>query len=331
MQDLLKKLFRGEVLSRAEAKSAMGYMMDGSAQPEEIAAFLGSISARGETVQEIVGCVEAMREKSLKFETKRTDLIDVCGTGGDDLNTFNISTTNALLLSSLGLGVVKHGNRAVSSRSGSADVLEKLGIPTGLKSTEEFEKSGFVFLFAPHHHPAMKNVAPVRKTLGLRTIFNMLGPLSNPAPVRRQVVGVYSSRLVPLMAEALKTLGVDDALVVYGEDGLDEISLSTWTQCARVRQGRVEHLIISAHDFGVPSERVKTLLGGSSEENAKITEAILSGEPGPKRDIVLMNAAAALVVAGQANTWKEGVELARSAIDSGRARQKLDELRRTPS
>ncbi len=327
MKHLLRKLFKGQILTREEAREAMDEMMEGNVSPEEVAGFLGAIAARGESSGELVGCVEAMRAKALPFSTARRDLIDVCGTGGDDLGTFNISTTNALLLSSLGLGVVKHGNRAVSSQSGSADVLEKLGIPiSGDRLQKDFEAKGFVFLFAPDFHPAMKHVGPVRRALGVRTIFNMLGPLANPAPVKRQVIGVFEPRLVALMAEALKELGAEDALVVCGEDGLDEISLSQPTLCARVRSGKLELFTLTPEDFGVTRAPVEALRGGLSEDNAKITESILQGEKGPRRDVVVINAAAALVISGLAKDWKDGARLAAEAIDSGKAQIKLHEL-----
>lgn len=328
MKNLLKKLFKGQVLTREEAREAMSYMISGAAIPEEIAAFLGSMAARGETAQELVGCVEAMRTHALPFACRRTDLIDVCGTGGDELHTFNISTTNALLLAAAGLGVVKHGNRAVSSQSGSADVLEKLGIAIeGTQLSDSFEHEGFVFLFAPNFHPSMKHVGPVRRALGLRTIFNMLGPLANPAPVKKQVIGVFEKRLVPLIAEALQTLGTEDALVVCGDDGLDEISLSTTTTAARVSRGKIDLLTLSPKDFGLLEAPFSALRGGTSEENAKITEAILQGEKGPRRDVVLLNASAALVVSGLAKDWLDGVRIAAETIDSGKAFHKLQILR----
>jgi anthranilate phosphoribosyltransferase len=327
MKHILRKVFKGQILTREEAREAMDSMMEGRASPEEIAGFLGALAARGESSQEIVGCVEAMRARALPFVTQRLDLIDVCGTGGDHLDTFNISTTNALLLASLGLGVVKHGNRAVSSQSGSADVLEKLGIPiSGDTLQRDFDAKGFVFLFAPDFHPAMKHVAAIRRALGVRTLFNVLGPLANPAPVKRQVIGVFEPRLVALMANALKELGVEDALVVCGEDGLDEVSLSQSTLAARVRKDQIELFSLTPEDFGVARAPVEALRGGLSSDNARITESVLKGEQGPRRDVVLINAGAALVVCGMAEDWRAGARLAAEAIDSGKARAKLQEL-----
>ncbi len=329
MKRYLQKLFRGEALNRAEACEAMSIMMRGEAQAEELAAFLGAIAARGEAKDEIVGCVEAMRAHALPFPVKRRDLIDVCGTGGDGAETFNISTTNALVLAAAGLGVVKHGNRAVSSQSGSADVLEKLGLTiTGTPDelARRVDQAGFAFLFAPAFHPAMKHIAPVRKALGLRTIFNLLGPLANPAPVQRQVIGVYARKLVPLLAEAARDLGTEHTLIVWGEDGLDELSLSAPTIVAEVKGKTIRHLTLTPEDFGLARGPLTALKGGTSETNALITKAIISGEKGAKRDIVLMNAGAALVVAGFAKTWREGAELAAQLIDTGKAQAKLLEL-----
>lgn len=334
MKAYLKRLFQGSALSREEARAAMETIMDGKATPEELAGFLGAIAARGETRHELVGCVEAMRARALPFPVQRRDLIDVCGTGGDGAETFNISTTNALLLAASGLGVVKHGNRAVSSQSGSADVLERLSIPID-ESPEQLlrkvEDQGFAFLFAPQFHPAMRNVAPVRKALGVRTLFNLLGPLANPAPVKRQVIGVFEQRLVPLLAEALLDLGSEEGLVVWGEDGLDEISIAASTQVAHVSKGQIRYLHLTAEDFGLPRAKLETVRGGSSDVNARITLDIFQGKKGPQRDIVVINAAAALVVAGSARTWLEAARLAESIIDSGKALAKLQELQRTRS
>ncbi|MBC7530122.1 MAG: anthranilate phosphoribosyltransferase [Oligoflexus sp.] len=329
MKAYLKRLFQGLPLSREEARSAMESIMEGQASPEELAGFLGAIAARGETRHELVGCVEAMRSRALLFPVKRTDLIDVCGTGGDGADTFNVSTANALLLAASGLGVVKHGNRAVSSLSGSADVLEELkiaidGSPEQL--VQNVEDFGFAFLFAPMFHPAMRNIAPIRKALGVRTIFNLLGPLANPAPVKKQVVGVFEQRLVQLIAESMLDLGTEEGLVVWGEDGLDEISIAALTQVARVHQGRVKYFKLAPEDFGLPRAPLASIKGGSSETNARIILDIFEGKKGPTRDVVVINAAAALVIAGRAKTWLEGARLAESIIDSGKALGKVKEL-----
>ncbi|RYZ50483.1 MAG: anthranilate phosphoribosyltransferase, partial [Proteobacteria bacterium] len=250
-------------------------------------------------------------------------------TGGDGADTFNVSTTNALLLAAAGLGVVKHGNRAVSSLSGSADVLEQLKIKvtdTNENLLKTIEEKGFAFLFAPQFHPAMRNIGPVRRALGVRTIFNLLGPLANPAPVKRQVIGVFEARLVPLIAGAMQDLGTEEGLVVWGEDGLDELSIAAQSQVAHLKNGEIRHFHLNPSDFGLKPASIDEIKGGNAEVNAAITLDIFKGRKGPKRDIVVMNAAAALVVAGKAQTWAEGARLAESIIDSGKALAKIKEL-----
>jgi anthranilate phosphoribosyltransferase len=329
MKVYLKALFQGQLLSREQTRAAMQDIMDGKASPEELAGLLGAISARGESRQELVGAVEAMRSRALPFPVTRKDLIDVCGTGGDGADTFNVSTTNALLLAAAGLGVVKHGNRAVSSLSGSADVLEKLNIKvtdTNENLLKTIEEKGFAFLFAPQFHPAMRNIGPVRKALGVRTIFNLLGPLANPAPVKRQVIGVCEARLVPLIAEAMQDLGTEEGLVVWGEDGLDELSIAAASQVAHLKDGKIQYLKLDPSDFGLPKASLDAIKGGSCEVNAAITLEIFGGSKGPRRDIVVMNAAAALVIAGKAKTWADGARLAESILDSGKAMAKIKEL-----
>lgn len=332
MRVFLQKLFQGQTLSETEAEQAIGCMMRGEAAAEEIAAFLGALAARGEGVSEIVGAARGLRQHARPLSSLRSDLIDVCGTGGDGAETFNVSTCNALILAAAELGVAKHGNRAVSSRCGSADVLEALGLPIELESqvaSAQLEQLGFVFLFAPLYHPAMKHVAGVRKSLGVRTLFNLLGPLANPAGVRRQVVGVFAERWLKPIAQSLQALGSEDALVVWGSDGLDELSISAETQVVRVRGPgeRLERFVLAPEDFGLKRAPLSTLKGGDRHENARIIEAILQGEVGPRRDIVLMNAGAALVIAGLAQTWRDGAAIAGALIDSGRAFAKLEQLR----
>ncbi len=330
MKAFLTRLFQGFTLTASEAEAAMDLMMAGHARPEEIAAYLGALAARGETVAEIVGSVRSMRRQALPFPVKRRDLIDVCGTGGDGAETFNISTANALLLAAAGLGVVKHGNRAVSSLSGSADVLEALGLNLE-KSPEQVaqsvDQSGFGFLFAPLFHPAMKHVAPTRKVLGVRTLFNLLGPLANPAPVKRQVVGVFAEKWLEPVASSLLELGTEQALVVWGSDGLDEITLSGPTHAILVKDGRQQRLLLQPEDFGIAKAPLSALKGGDKTRNAEIIIRILKGEEqGPARDIVLINAGAALCIAGLAEDWRSGAELAASVITSGASQRKLIEL-----
>ncbi len=330
MKVFLQKLFQGETLSIEEAEAAMQAMMRSEASPEEMAGFLGAIASRGETVAEIVGCARAMRRQGRLLKLEREDLIDVCGTGGDGADTFNISTCNALILASAGLGVAKHGNRAVSSRAGSADVLEALGIRIDLSVEEAadcLDKKGFAFLFAPLYHPAMKSVAAVRKSLGVRTLFNILGPLCNPAQVKRQVVGVFAEKWLDPVAEALQNLGTQEALVVWGSDGLDEISLGGVTHAVHLKDGQRRRIALSPQDFGLRTQPLSEVKGGDKQANARMIEEILEGQAGPKRDIVLMNAGAALVVAGLAQTWRDGAAIAAALIDSGRALAKLEQLR----
>ncbi|WP_141731635.1 anthranilate phosphoribosyltransferase [Oligoflexus tunisiensis] len=330
MKAYLQKLFKSQDLTREEAAAATSLIMQGAVSVEETAGFLGALAGKGETVDEIVGCVSSMRAHAVALQPRRPDLIDVCGTGGDGAETFNISTCNALVLAAAGLGVCKHGNRAVSSRCGSADVLEALGVAIDLqpdRAAAAIDACGFAFLFAPHYHPAMKYVGPVRRALGVRTVFNLLGPLANPAPVKHQVVGVFDPDLVPMMAAALQKLGAESALVVCGDGGLDELSLSGPSRVSQLKDGRIEHFTLSPEDFGVARAPLETLKGGDKEANARIIEAILHGERSPRRDIVVMNAGAALVVSGRASSWREGADQIAVVIDSGRAFQTLEKIR----
>jgi anthranilate phosphoribosyltransferase len=326
----LQKLFKSQNLTREEAEAATHLIMQGGVSAEETAGFLGALAGKGETVDEIVGCASTLRAHAVTLKPKRQDLIDVCGTGGDGADTFNVSTCNALVLAAAGLGVCKHGNRAVSSRCGSADVLETLGVAIDMqvdRAAAAIDRHGFAFLFAPHYHPAMKFVGPVRRALGVRTVFNLLGPLANPAPVKQQVLGVFDPALVPMMAEALLKLGTEAALVVCGEGGLDEFSLSGPSRVSQVKNGRLEHFTVSPEDFGVSRAPLETLKGGDKEANARIVEAILRGEQSPRRDIVVMNAGAALVISGRAASWREGAAQAAAVIDSGRALETLEKIR----
>jgi len=326
----LQKLFKSQNLTREEAQAATTLIMQGGASVEEIAGFLGALAGKGETVEEIVGCASTLRAHAVALQPKRQDLIDVCGTGGDGAETFNVSTCNALVLAAAGLGVCKHGNRAVSSRCGSADVLETLGVAIDMqpeRAAAAIDACGFAFLFAPHYHPAMKHVGPVRRALGVRTVFNLLGPLANPAPVKRQVLGVFDPDLVPMMAEALQKLGTESALVVCGEGNLDELSLSGPSRVSQLKDGRIERLSLSPEDFGLSRAPLETLKGGDKDVNARIVEAILRGERSPRRDIVVMNAGAALVISGHARSWREGAEHIAGVIDSGQALQTLEKIR----
>src|SRR5213594_4536521 len=327
-------------LTRIEAAAAMDAIMSGAATNAQIAAFLTALRMKGETVEELIGFAQVMREKVARVPTRgeetaaltgtdREMLIDTCGTGGDATGTFNVSTATAFVVAGAGLRVAKHGNRSVSSLCGSADVVETLGISLELppdKVTRCIEEVGIGFLYAPLLHTAMKHVMPARREMGVRTVFNMLGPLTNPAGANAQVIGVYSAALTEPLARVLAELGTIRAFVVHGADNLDEISNTGESRISEVREGVVRTSTVRPEDFGVPRASIGDLLGGDREQNAEIIRAILAGEPGPKRDIVLMNASAALVAGGRARDLKEGVELAARAIDTGAARGKHDQL-----
>lgn len=329
--ELLKIVLSGRALDRAQARAAMNALIGGGVTDAQAGAFLAALRVRGETVPELIGFAEAMRARAVKVKAKRRPLLDTCGTGGDGSGTFNISTTVAFVAAGAGAAVAKHGNRAVSSRSGSADVLEALGVRTDITprlAAECVDVAGVGFLFAPAHHPAVAKVGPIRRQLGTRTVFNLLGPLSNPAGAKRQLLGVYSTALVAPLAEALKALGAEDAMVVSSKDGLDELSLSGPTIVARLRGGKVSVCELTPESVGLKRRPLKALAGGDADKNAWITRAVLFGESGPARDVCLLNAAAALMVVGLARDWKEGLAMAADSIDSGRAAASLAILRR---
>lgn len=315
-------------LSEAEMAECMKEIMEGRAADSQIGAFLTALRIKGETVDEITGAARIMREKAALIEAPE-GVIDTCGTGGDLSNTFNISTVSAIVVAAAGVPVAKHGNRAVSSRSGSADVLEALGVRIDLPP-EKVEKclfdTGFGFLFAPLFHPAMKYAIGPRRELGIRTVFNILGPLTNPANAKRQVLGVFSDRLTEPLARVLGNLGAEDAIVVHGEDGLDEISICDGTRASRFRKGSVENMYFSPEDFGMERAKIDDLVGGDREENAGIAREILRGGKGPKSDVVLINSAAAISVSGKADDMATALEMAKDAINSGRAVRKLEEI-----
>lgn len=326
----LKRLLAGETLDSRQSRAAMSALISGEVTDAQAGAFLAALRVRGETVPELVGFAEAMRARAVKVRPKRRPLIDTCGTGGDGSGTFNISTTVAFIAAGAGAAVAKHGNRAVSSRSGSADVLEALGVRTNVSAklaAECVDVAGVGFLFAPLHHPAVAKVGPIRRQLGARTVFNLLGPLSNPAGARRQLLGVYSADLVTPLAEALKTLGSEEAMVVASKDGLDEISLSAPTVIAHLRRGRITTSVFKPELHGLMRRPLSALAGGDAKKNAWITRAVLFGQSGPAREVCLINAAAALMVAGMAKSWKEGLAMAADSIDSGRAAASLAILR----
>lgn len=329
MQETLSKLALGADLAAAEAEEAMRSIMAGEATPAQIGAFLMGLRQKGETVEEILGCARAMRAFATPVHTRHPLLVDTCGTGGDGAGTFNISTTAAFVVAGAGVPVAKHGNRAASSRTGSADVLEALGVRIDLTPEDVghcLDEVGIGFLFAVRHHGAMRHASGPRRELGLRTVFNLLGPLCNPAGAQVQVVGVPAARWVAPIAEVLRQLGARRALVVHGADGLDELTVTGPSLLADTRETGAPHQV-RPEDVGLATAPPEALRGGAPAENAAILVAILEGEPGPRRDVVLLNAAAALVAAGMAADLEAGVALARRAIDSGAARQRLEALR----
>jgi anthranilate phosphoribosyltransferase len=329
VQEALARLLEGRDLSRAQAREVMGEIMEGKATPAQIGGFLVALRLKGETADEIAGCAEAMRAHVLAVKPQRSDLVDTAGTGGDGAGTFNISTAAALVAAAAGAAVAKHGNRAVSSASGSADVLEALGFQLELPA-ERIERSidelGFGFLFAPSHHPAMRHAARVRKELAARTVFNVLGPLTNPAGARAQVVGVYEPELVETIATVLARLGSRRAFVVHGAGGIDELSPAGPNLVCEVSGGKVRRREIDPKEFGVPRCRPADLGGGSPAENADTIRDIFAGIKGAKREAVLLNAGGAIAAGGHARDLEEGYRIAAEALDSGAAGERLEAL-----
>jgi len=325
----IKRVVDGQHLGRDEMYQIFGDVMDGKTSDVQKSAFLIALRMKGETPDEITGAAIAMRERVTPLDVDRESLVDTCGTGGDGRGTFNISTLAAIVAAGAGANVAKHGNRAVSSSCGSADLLTALGVHIDLdapRMSQVLQRTGISFLFAPKLHPAMGAVVGVRRELGVRTIFNVLGPLTNPAFAKRQVLGVYSDHLVDVVARVLLALGAEHALVVHSRDGLDEISVSAPTHVCEVRDGAIRTYDITPDDLGVETHPIETLAGGDASENARIAHSILGGEEGARRDIVAANAGAALYVAGAAATLRDGVAMARAAMASGAARAKLEEL-----
>ena len=316
-----------------EAKSKFEQLFSGNMDEKEARSLLIDMAKRGESADEIAAAAEVMRAHSVKLPVSddlRQKLIDNCGTGGDKSGSFNISSTVSLLLAGAGCYVAKHGNRSITSRSGSADMLESLGVRLDLSPQQQvrmLEETGFTFIFAIHHHPAMKFIMPIRKSIEHRTIFNILGPLSNPADVRKQLIGVFDTSFVKRVAEALKRLGTTSAMVVSSRDGLDEISLSDVSEAVSLKDGELNSLTIDPTEFGIKRSTLLEIKGGDAALNATITKGILEGEiDGAKRDIVLINAAAALIVDGQARDFQDGLQIAKETIDSGRAKEALEKI-----
>ena len=329
IQQSLPRLLDGHDLARDEARDVMSEIMRGEATQAQIGGFLVALRAKGETSEEIAGCAEAMREHVLPVRPRRDDLVDTAGTGGDGARTINISTAAALVAAAAGAAVAKHGNRAVSSACGSADVLEALGFELELDApriARSIDELGFGFLFAPSHHPAMRHAAPVRKELATRTVFNVLGPLTNPAGARAQVVGVYSPELVLTIAQVLAQLGARRAYVVHGAGGIDELSPVGTNLVAEVVDGDVRELELDPLELGVPRCTVDELRGGSPAENAAAIREVFSGADGGRRSAVLLNAAGAIAAGGHAEDLREGLELARETVDSGAASERLEKL-----
>src|SRR5262245_1948390 len=329
--ELIQKMIDRVDLTEQEARGAMEEIMAGQATDAQIAGFLTALRMKGETAPELIGFARVMREKAEPlWDGEALPVLDTAGTGGDRSGTFNISTAAAFVAAGVGVRVAKHGNRSASSRCGSADVMEALGIDIQLP-TDRLRRAiadvGIGFLFAQRFHTSMKYVMPVRAQLKVRTVFNILGPLANPASACFQVVGVSTPEIMELMANALHGLGVKHAFVVHGANGMDEVSIASRTYVVEIRDDEVRQFVMTPEDFGIASARLDAILGGDSAENAAIIESVFRGERGPRRDVVLLNAAPAIVAAGAAPTWKEGIRLAADSIDSGSALKKLQELR----
>jgi anthranilate phosphoribosyltransferase len=329
IKEAIGALVKGQNLSREDAAQVMEEIMSGQATPAQLGAFLTALSIKGETAEEIAGLASVMQAKAIPVKVEGP-VLDVVGTGGDGLNTFNISTVAALVAAGAGLKVAKHGNRAATSKCGSADVLEKLGVKIDLSAAQVehcIQTAGIGFMFAPAFHPAMKFAGGPRREIGIRTVFNMLGPLTNPARAKYEVLGVPSTALAEKMAPALVRLGIRHALVVHGENGMDEITNSGTSLIWEIKNGEVSPpRRVAPEDFGLSRANGHTVDGGTPEENAATILNILNGTRGAQRDIVVMNAAAALVAGEKAGTWKEGAALAQETLDSGRAREKLEQL-----
>jgi anthranilate phosphoribosyltransferase len=327
--ELLEKVVRHEDLTADEAAGAMREVMEGRANPAALGALLSALVMKGERPSEIVGFARTMREHAVKLSAPAGEVFDTCGTGGDRSGTFNISSAAALLVAACGVPVAKHGNRSVSSRCGSADVFEALGVNVAASPAtveRSLRETGIAFFFARTFHPSMRHAAQVRSDLGIRTAFNLLGPLTNPAGATRQLVGVPRPELTELLARALMLLGSKRAWVVHGADGIDEISTTGYTKVSECRDAAVNTFYVHPADFGIPKSDPAALKGGDAQENAAIVREVLAGTRGPRRDVVVLNAGVALFVAGRVDTIKEGIAVAAAAIDSGAAQQRLQQM-----
>lgn len=329
IQQAIAKVVGGAHLTRDESKAAMTIIMEGNATQSQIGSLMTALRMKGETADEIGGFAETMRGKANAVLTERVNLLDTCGTGGDGADTFNISTASAIVAAAGGIRVAKHGNRAMSSKSGSADVLEALGVRIGIRAeaaAECLERIGICFMFAQAHHPSMKHAAVPRKEIGIRTVFNLLGPLTNPAGADRQLIGIFDRNRTELVAEVLGSLGIKRGLVVASYDGLDEISISAATKVTELKDGDLRTFDIAPDDLGLRAYPLSDVVGGDAAHNADIIRRVFAGETGACRDIILANAGACFYVTGRCSTLQEGVKLAGAAIDSGQAAEKLEQL-----
>lgn len=329
IKEFISHIVSGKDLSRIDARTVLLRIISGEVEPVQTAGFLTALKAKGETVDEMVGFVQAMRDRMIPVRSSQPDTVDLCGTGGDRKGTFNISTTASFVVAGAGLAVAKHGNRSVSSKCGSADILEKLGAKIDL-SPDAAERClaeiGYTFLFAPNFHPAMKNVAPLRRALGIPTVFNILGPLCNPASIRRQLIGVYDSCLARLMAKTLQELAHESALVVHSKDGLDEISPAGSTEGILLCNRSIRKMNINPESMGIKAKNIDSLLVRDMDESIRLMQSVLQGNKSIARDAVLMNAAAALYIGGRADSLAKGMLPAAEAVDSGKAMWKLEEF-----
>lgn len=329
IRDTLENLLKQRDLTRAEASALMDAIVSGELSDVQIAAVVVALRAKGETVEEIAGFVSSLRDKVIRVTAAREGLVDTCGTGGDGTHTFNISTAAALVAAGAGVGIAKHGNRALSSRCGSADVLDALGVENVAPDRvgEVIDRAGIGFMFAPAHHPALKHAAAARKALGVRTVFNLLGPMANPAFVRRQLVGVFDPNLTETVAKVLRSLGSERVFVVHGSDGSDEVTVAGETRVTSLDNGAITTFTFVPESVGIARADARAVRGGSVAENAASIASILDGTKGPRRDAVVLNAGFVIAVAGRADSIQEGVTMAAEAIDTGRARAVLDNLR----
>lgn len=327
--EAIKELTEGQDLTYDEAAQVMDEMMSGNATNAQMAAFLTALKIKGETIDEITACAQGMRDKAVHINPEK-DVLDIVGTGGDGTGTFNISTTSAFVIAAAGVPIAKHGNRSMSSKSGAADCLEALGVDITIspeKSKEILDKAGICFMFAQGYHSSMKYVGPVRKEIGVRNIFNILGPLTNPANANMQVMGVYAEELLEPLAKALSNLGVKRGMTIYGCDGMDEATVTAPTKICEINNGNLKTYEITPESVGLKSYSMVELIGGDGKENAEITKQILKGElKGAKRDIVLLNSALGIYVGGKAETIEEGIKVAAEIIDSGKAYAKMEEF-----